>query len=159
MVDQRNLSSTLAPDLYEIRIESPSDLHCHRVLINRVKLKKRKRKRKKKKRKENKIEFGAKLNPKRSVHLNQQHKNKQIPWDPLSKTQQQMIKGKNNTDTRNTLSVSVSVSRVSSFSKESHRSFSKTTAMPPPPPTVSPPSTTCAFSSTNCRFVTYFAYF
>ncbi|KAL9370018.1 hypothetical protein Peur_041217 [Populus x canadensis] len=30
MVDQRNLSSTLVPDLYEIRIESPSDLHCHR---------------------------------------------------------------------------------------------------------------------------------
>ena len=54
MVDQRNLSSTLVPDLYEIRIESPSDLHCHRVLINRVKLKKRKRK-KKKKRKQNRI--------------------------------------------------------------------------------------------------------
>jgi hypothetical protein len=54
MVDQRNLSSTLVPDLYEIRIESPSDLHCHRVLISRVKLKKKKKK-EKKIRKQNRI--------------------------------------------------------------------------------------------------------
>jgi hypothetical protein len=47
MGDQRNLSSTLVPDLYEIRIESPSDLHCHRgLLISRVKLKKKRKEKK-----------------------------------------------------------------------------------------------------------------